>query len=177
MLPAVALLTRKIADLAEHLRLHKKDHSSRRWVLGAVRWVSVCCLSPVSLLEVVCWCIMGMLHASEGTHGLAAGRSPRQGPWAAQAAAVALPIVGCCGFFLAHSRLLTPWGARPPACRGLDAMLNQRRTLLQYLRRSKFDMYAVLISRLGLKDSYGPQDRLSSRYKAAAAAGGGGSVR
>ena len=77
--------------------------------------------------------------------------------------------------FLAHSRLLTPSGARPPACRGLDAMLNQRRTLLQYLRRSKFDKYAVLISRLGLKDSYGPQDRLSSRYKAAAAAGSGGS--
>jgi hypothetical protein len=46
-------------------------------------------------------------------------------------------------------------------------MLNQRRSLLQYLRRSKFDKYAVLISRLGLKDSYGPQDRLSSRYKPA----------
>jgi hypothetical protein len=54
-------------------------------------------------------------------------------------------------------------------------MLNQRRTLLQYLRRSKFDKYAVLISRLGLKDSYGPQDRLSSRYKGAASAGGGSS--
>ncbi|KAI3428583.1 hypothetical protein D9Q98_007405 [Chlorella vulgaris] len=51
--------------------------------------------------------------------------------------------------------------------RGLEAMLNQRRSLLQYLRRSKFDKYAVLISRLGLKDSYGPQDRLSSRYKPA----------
>lgn len=52
-----------------------------------------------------------------------------------------------------------------PRCRGLEAMLNQRRKLLQYLRRSKFDAYAVLISRLGLKDSYGPADRLSQRYK------------
>jgi small subunit ribosomal protein S15 len=50
--------------------------------------------------------------------------------------------------------------------RGLEALLNQRRKLLQYLRRSKFDKYAVLISRIGLKDSYGPQDRLSARYKA-----------
>lgn len=36
-------------------------------------------------------------------------------------------------------------------------MLHQRRTLLQYLRRTSFDKYAVLISRIGLKDSYGPQ--------------------
>ena len=36
-------------------------------------------------------------------------------------------------------------------------MLHQRRKLLQYLRRTRFDSYAVLISRLGLKDSYGPQ--------------------
>ena len=43
-------------------------------------------------------------------------------------------------------------------CRGLEALLNQRRKLLQYLRRSKFDKYAVLISRWGSKDSYGPQD-------------------
>ena len=47
-------------------------------------------------------------------------------------------------------------------------MLNQRRKLLQYLRRSKFDKYAVLISRLGLKEAYAQQDRFSSRYKAAA---------
>ena len=53
--------------------------------------------------------------------------------------------------------------------RGLEALLTQRRTLLQYLRRSAFDKYAVLISRLGLKDSYGPQDRFSALYKAAAA--------
>jgi hypothetical protein len=51
-------------------------------------------------------------------------------------------------------------------------MLNQRRKLLQYLRRSKFDKYAVLISRLGLKDSYGPQDRLSQRYNKPVGAGG-----
>ncbi|EFN55331.1 hypothetical protein CHLNCDRAFT_134327 [Chlorella variabilis] len=80
----VGVLTRKIADMAEHMRQHRKDYSSRR---------------------------------------------------------------------------------------GLEAMLNQRRKLLQYLRRSKFDKYAVLISRLGLKDSYGPQDRLSSRYKPAPTGG------
>ncbi len=51
-------------------------------------------------------------------------------------------------------------------------MLNQRRKLLQYLRRSNFDKYAVLISRLGLKDSYGPQDRLTQRYNKPASAGG-----
>ncbi len=41
--------------------------------------------------------------------------------------------------------------------RGLEAQLVQRRKLLTYLRRSKFDVYAALISRLGLKDSYAPQ--------------------
>ncbi|GAB4814311.1 hypothetical protein N2152v2_001357 [Parachlorella kessleri] len=51
--------------------------------------------------------------------------------------------------------------------RGLEAQLVQRRKLLTYLRRSKFDVYAALISRLGLKDSYAPQDRYTSRYKAA----------
>ena len=51
--------------------------------------------------------------------------------------------------------------------RGLQAMLAQRRSLLQYLRRTKFDTYAVLISKLGLKDSYAPQDRFTIRYKAA----------
>ena len=38
--------------------------------------------------------------------------------------------------------------------RGLDAMLNQRRSLLQYLRRKDFDSYAVVLNRLGLKDNY-----------------------
>ncbi len=33
-------------------------------------------------------------------------------------------------------------------------MLNQRRTLLQYLRRKDFDSYAIVLSRLGLKDNY-----------------------
>lgn len=36
-------------------------------------------------------------------------------------------------------------------------MLTQRRKLLTFLRRSKFDVYAALISRLGLKDTYSPQ--------------------
>ncbi|KAI7846253.1 hypothetical protein COHA_000233 [Chlorella ohadii] len=80
----VALLTRKIEELAQHMRQHRKDYSSRRHV--ASLW-------------------------------------------------------------------------------GLEAMLHQRRKLLQYLRRTSFDQYAVLISRIGLKDSYGPQDRFSSRYK------------
>ena len=38
--------------------------------------------------------------------------------------------------------------------RGLQAMLNERRTLLQYLRRKDFDAYAIVLSRLGLKDNY-----------------------
>ena len=38
--------------------------------------------------------------------------------------------------------------------RGLQAMLSQRRSLLQYLRRKDFDSYAVVLSRLGLKDNY-----------------------
>ena len=38
--------------------------------------------------------------------------------------------------------------------RGLDAMLSQRRSLLQYLRRKDFDSYAITLSRLGLKDNY-----------------------
>ena len=33
-------------------------------------------------------------------------------------------------------------------------MLNRRRKLLQYLRRSDFDSYTVLLVRLGLKDNY-----------------------
>jgi small subunit ribosomal protein S15 len=52
--------------------------------------------------------------------------------------------------------------------RGLQGMLNKRRSLLQYLRRTNFDAYVSLIGRLGLKDNYGRQDRFSVRYKAAA---------
>jgi len=51
--------------------------------------------------------------------------------------------------------------------RGLQGMLNKRRSLLQYLRRTNFDTYVALIGRLGLKDNYGRQDRFSVRYKAA----------
>lgn len=51
--------------------------------------------------------------------------------------------------------------------RGLQGLLNTRRSLLQYLRRTNFDAYAALISRLRLKDNYSPQDRFSVRYKAA----------
>lgn len=76
----------------------------------------------------------------------------------------------CC-VFGEHGCPAAHAGARS-LCRGLEGMLNQRRKLLQYLRRSKFDKYAVLISRLGLKDSYGPQDRLSQRYNKPVGAGG-----
>ena len=38
--------------------------------------------------------------------------------------------------------------------RGLQAMLNQRKSLLQYLRRKDFDSYAIVLSRLGLRDNY-----------------------
>jgi small subunit ribosomal protein S15 len=51
--------------------------------------------------------------------------------------------------------------------RGLQGMLNKRRSLLQYLRRTNFDAYVALIGRLGLKDNYERQDRFSVRYKAA----------
>lgn len=74
----VARLTRKIHDLAEHLKMHRKDHSSRR---------------------------------------------------------------------------------------GLQGLLSQRRSLLQYLRRSNFDTYAMTISKLGLKDNYAQHDRFTVRYK------------
>lgn len=54
-----------------------------------------------------------------------------------------------------HSLALRPLPAC--VCSGLEAMLHQRRKLLMYLRRTKFDTYAALILRLGLKDSYAPQ--------------------
>lgn len=38
--------------------------------------------------------------------------------------------------------------------RGLEAVITQRRALLQYLRRKDFTVYAQLISRLGLRDTY-----------------------
>ena len=45
--------------------------------------------------------------------------------------------------------------------RGLEAMLNQRKSLLQYLRRKDFDSYAIVLSRLGLRDNYMKLVRLS----------------
>ena len=36
-------------------------------------------------------------------------------------------------------------------------MLSQRRSLLQYLRKNRFEAYSVLIARLGLKDSFAKQ--------------------
>lgn len=49
--------------------------------------------------------------------------------------------------------------------RGLQGLLSQRRSLLQYLRRSNFDTYAMTISKLGLKDNYAQNDRFTVRYK------------
>lgn len=43
--------------------------------------------------------------------------------------------------------------------RGLQGMLNQRRKLLGYLRRSNFERYAFVIHKLGLKDTYAKQMR------------------
>mmetsp|Transcript_35492 Transcript_35492/g.89495 ORF Transcript_35492/g.89495 Transcript_35492/m.89495 type:complete len:214 (+) Transcript_35492:121-762(+) len=45
--------------------------------------------------------------------------------------------------------------------RGLTMMLNKRRKLLEYLRRTNFDIFATTLSRLKLKDNYAPQDRFS----------------
>ena len=42
---------------------------------------------------------------------------------------------------------------------GLRGMLSQRRKLLQYLRRTDFDAYAGMLSKLGLKDTYAKQAR------------------
>lgn len=38
--------------------------------------------------------------------------------------------------------------------RGLEAMLQKRKRLLMYLRRTKYDNYSMLITRLGLKDTH-----------------------
>lgn len=45
--------------------------------------------------------------------------------------------------------------------RGLTMMLNKRRKLLEYLRRTNFEIFATTISKLGLKDNYAPRDRFS----------------
>ena len=50
------------------------------------------------------------------------------------------------------------------SCRGLQGMLNQRRKLLQYLRRSDFDAYTVSLVRLGLRDNYAKQVILPSTF-------------
>ena len=38
--------------------------------------------------------------------------------------------------------------------RGLKLLVNKRRKLLQYLKKNEKNRYAVLIQRLGLRDSY-----------------------
>ncbi|KAK9835461.1 hypothetical protein WJX74_000511 [Apatococcus lobatus] len=49
--------------------------------------------------------------------------------------------------------------------RGLEGMLTKRRKVLQYLRSQNFEAYSIVISKLGLKDSFAKQDRLT-RQKA-----------
>jgi small subunit ribosomal protein S15 len=51
--------------------------------------------------------------------------------------------------------------------RGLEAMLNQRRSLLQYLRREDFDTYALVLSKLGLRDTYIKRERAFGLSRAA----------
>lgn len=41
----------------------------------------------------------------------------------------------------------------------MQGLLNQRRQLLCYLRRSAFERYAFVLHRLGLKDTYAKQAR------------------
>lgn len=48
--------------------------------------------------------------------------------------------------------------------RGLRALIQQRRRALQYLRRTDFPSYAVLLHKLGLKDMYSKSSRLD-KYK------------
>lgn len=38
--------------------------------------------------------------------------------------------------------------------RGLQALVNKRRKLLQYLKKTSYERYKSLIERLGLRDSY-----------------------
>eukprot|EP00884_Botryococcus_braunii_P008505 jgi/Botrbrau1/17656/Bobra.0166s0084.1 len=45
--------------------------------------------------------------------------------------------------------------------RGLERCLNQRRKLLQYMRRTEFNAYMQLLPRLGLKDVFVKMDRLT----------------
>lgn len=41
--------------------------------------------------------------------------------------------------------------------RGLEGMLTKRRKALQYLRSRNFEAYSIVISKLGLKDSFAKQ--------------------
>ncbi|KAL3152710.1 hypothetical protein ABBQ38_012301 [Trebouxia sp. C0009 RCD-2024] len=50
--------------------------------------------------------------------------------------------------------------------RGLEAMLNRRKSLLQYLRRKDFDAYAIVLSRLGLRDNYMKLERAYGKSRA-----------
>eukprot|EP00246_Nothoceros_aenigmaticus_P018104 TRINITY_DN9364_c0_g1_i1.p1 TRINITY_DN9364_c0_g1~~TRINITY_DN9364_c0_g1_i1.p1 ORF type:complete len:100 (+),score=4.46 TRINITY_DN9364_c0_g1_i1:244-543(+) len=43
--------------------------------------------------------------------------------------------------------------------KGLESMVQQRRSLLKYFRRKDWDSYCQLISRLGLRDRTGKESR------------------
>jgi hypothetical protein len=48
--------------------------------------------------------------------------------------------------------------------RGLQALVQQRRRSLQYLRKTDFTSYSILLHKLGLKDAYSSTYRLD-KYK------------
>lgn len=46
--------------------------------------------------------------------------------------------------------------------RGLQVLINRRKALLQYLRRSNFDRYSVVLHKLQLRDIYAKQNKFDS---------------
>ena len=63
----IALLTKRINDLTEHLKVHKKDHHSRRGLLKMVgqrrnllaylKSKDICCFLAVKRLNNICFCV------------------------------------------------------------------------------------------------------------------------
>lgn len=123
---AVAVLTEKISQLSEHMKVHRKDFGSRRSVFHTKQARAFVLNLQVEKCTI----------------------------------AVYLPVH--CSFCSFIACMLTIFDVveRSPivvvhvACRGLEAMLSQRRVLLQYMRQRNFDMYAIVLNRLGLKDNY-----------------------
>ena len=162
LLLQVARLTEKIKAIAQHMRVHRKDYSSRRRVHGGTgRGQQRVARSAT---------IKGRATAAVGPQHSTPASMPAHQPTPPAPASVACGPHSTAGSALLSRRASSPAADADAccACRGLEAMLTTRRQLLLYLRRTKFDTYAALISRLGLKDNYAAQDRYSSRYRAAA---------